>query len=427
MTRTPTPEEAKRAAEQAAAAASLPVPLPVCDPGMFRGVLGAIADAADPGTEADKVGVYGSLLCEVSALVGHLPYVQIGNVRHPLLVWSLLIGRTSTGRKGEATGTATRVVRLAKTEVNDIIEGGLSSGEGLIERIRDPEDDDQGGTMDKRLLIIETEMATVMAACSREGTKLPGILRQAWEGDRLTILNRKRIVATLSHVAIIGHITPREFRARLRESDMAGGTWNRYLPLYVERRKLLPLPVGFDATELDTLAKELGVAIDRARSRGSVTLDDGATDLWRDQLYQEFTEFAEDTASADFVQRAAPYCRRIAALYAALDGRGMASADDLSAAAHLIRYSIASARYVLDPAPRDVNLDKLRRAVDESGLAGLDRTQARNVFSGKLPQSEMDDLITRLTADGTYTAETLKTAGRPKTILRAARKARKAH
>ena len=32
---------------------------------------------------------------------------------------------------------------------------------------------------------------------------------------------------------------------------MAGGTWNRYLPFYVERRKLLPLPGGFDEdTEL---------------------------------------------------------------------------------------------------------------------------------------------------------------------------------
>lgn len=425
MTRTP--DELKRAAAEAAAAERLPVPLPVCDPGMFRGVLGDIVNTADPGTEADKVGVYGSLLCEVTALVGHLPYVQIGNVRHPLLVWSLLIGRTSTGRKGEATSTATRVVRLAKSEVDEITEGGLSSGEGLIERIRDPEDaEDQGGTMDKRLLVIETEMATVMAACAREGTKLPGILRQAWDGGRLAILNRKRIVATESHVAIIGHITPREFRARLRESDMAGGTWNRYLPLYVERRKLLPLPVGFAEADLAHLAKQLSVAIDSARHRSSVTLDAGATELWRDQLYREFTEFDEDTASADFVQRAAPYCRRIAALYAALDGRDQADTEDLEAAAHLIRYSIASARYVLDPAPRDVNLDKLRRAVDEAGMAGLTREAAGKVFSGHVTKSDLDDLIARLIADGTYTKEIIPTGGRPREVLRAARKARKA-
>jgi hypothetical protein len=394
---------------------------------MFRGVLGDIATVADPGTEADKVGVYGSLLSAASALIGNDPHVMIGNTRHPLLVWTLLIGRTSTGRKGEATGTASRIVRAAVSEVRDIEESGLSSGEGLIERIRDTMDpEDEGGTMDKRLLVIETEMAMVMAACVREGTKLPGILRQAWEGDRLSILNRKKTVASYSHIAIIGHITPREFRSRLRESDLAGGTWNRYLPLYVERRKLLPLPAGLNEDDLVTLTKEFGEAIHRAMQRGRINLTPDAADLWRSELYEEFTEFDEDTAAADFVQRAAPYCRRLAALYAALDGRGLANAEDLAAAAHLIRYSIASARYVLDPAPRDVNLDKLRRSVDEAGMAGLTREAAGRVFSGHVTKSDLDDLIARLIADGTYTEETIPTGGRPRKVLRAARKARKA-
>jgi len=153
VTRAPTAAEVQRAAQEAGATAdpALPVPLPVCDPGMFRGILGEIAAAADPGTEADKVGVFGSLLSEVSALAGHNPHVPIGNTRHPLLIWTLLIGRTATGRKGEATGTASRVVREANPEVYGIEESGLSSGEGLVERIRDPDDEeDQGGTMDKR-------------------------------------------------------------------------------------------------------------------------------------------------------------------------------------------------------------------------------------------------------------------------------------
>jgi hypothetical protein len=301
------------------------------------------------------------------------------------------------------------------------------SGEGLIERVRDPEDEeDEGGTTDKRLLIIEPEMSTVMAACARDGTKLPGILRQAWDGGRLSVLNRKKTVASYSHVAILGHITPREFRARLRESDLAGGTWNRYLPLYVERRKLLPLPVGLDEQEMTQLTKEFAAAIDRARHCRLITLSPDAIDLWRGELYSEFIEFDEGTAAADFVQRAAPYCRRLAALHAALDGRQRADAGDLAAAAHLIRYSIASARYVLDPAPRDVNLDKLRWAVDESGMAGLDREAARKIYSGHLTKSDLDDLIVRLTAGGSYVAETHKTGGRPRTVLRVARKGRKA-
>ena len=386
---------------------------------MFHGVLGDIAAAADPGTEADKVGVYGSLLSATGALIGSGPYVRIGNLRHPLLIWSLLIGRTNIGRKGEATGTAMHVVRQAREDVYGITEGGLSSGEGLIERIRDADDEeDLGGCEDKRLLVIETEMATVMAACSREGTKLPGILRQAWGGERLSSLNRKRIVASYSHIAIIGHITPREFRAKLRDSDMAGGTWNRYLPLYVERRKLLALPQGFEEeTELPRLAKRLADALDKARTLKSIQFDGQAEALWRSQLYREFTEFDEDTPAADFVQRAAPYCRRLAALHSVLDGRALTTAGDLEAAAHLVRYSIASARFVLDPAPRDVRLDKLRRAVDEAAMPGLSGDEQVRLFGGHLKKPALDDLRTRLLSEPDYAQHHVATAGRPAVFL----------
>ena len=121
-----------------------------------------------------------------------------------------------------------------------IAVSGLSSGEGLIERIKD------GETEDKRLLVTETEFTSVMARSRREGSTLAAVQRQAWDGRALSVLNRKQLKASASHVAIIGHITPREFRIRLAESDLAGGTYNRYLPLYVERTRLLPHPAGVE-------------------------------------------------------------------------------------------------------------------------------------------------------------------------------------
>lgn len=47
-----------------------------------------------------------------------------------------------------------------------------------------------------------------------------------------------------------------------------------------------------------------------------------------------------DTAAAEFTARAAAYCPRIAALYAALKGLNQISVDHLEAAAALVRYSI---------------------------------------------------------------------------------------
>ncbi len=60
-----------------------------------------------------------------------------------------------------------RVGRQADRDLESIYATGLSSGEGLIERIRDIEGpEDKGGTNDKRLLVVEQEMARVMAASS---------------------------------------------------------------------------------------------------------------------------------------------------------------------------------------------------------------------------------------------------------------------
>ena len=212
--------------------------VPAPDRRMYAGLLGEVVWAADPTTEADPVGVYASLQAAVGVAIGQGSYIQVGNTRHPLLIWPLLFGRTGSGRKGDATETAGVFFRRAEPDSDKYTVGGLSSGEGLIERLRDARDEnDDGGTSDKRLLIVEPEFGSVMARSKREGSTLAAVQRQAWDGKALSVLNRQALKASASHVAIIGHITPQEFRIRLAESDMAGGTYNRYLPLYVDRSK----------------------------------------------------------------------------------------------------------------------------------------------------------------------------------------------
>src|ERR1039458_7557657 len=119
---------------------------------MYAGVLGDMVHMAKPTTEADPVGVYASLLAMAGAAIGSDAYVQIGNTRHPLFVWPPLFRNTGSGRKGEATNTARTFFRNAYPATDEFMVTGLSSGEGLIERIRDPEDEeDDGGSNDKRL------------------------------------------------------------------------------------------------------------------------------------------------------------------------------------------------------------------------------------------------------------------------------------
>jgi hypothetical protein len=398
---------------------------PVPEAAMYRGVLGDIVLAADPTTEADPVGVLASLLAGTGAIIGPSPHIKIGNTRHPLLVWALLFGRTGSGRKGEAGETANIFLRKTDPDSGEYTVSGLSSGEGLIERLRDDDPDSGGGNeerrkkKDPRLLVVEPEFASVMARAKREGNTLAAVLRQAWDGRALSVLNRRVLRASASHVAIIGHVTPREFRLRLAETEMAGGTYNRFLPVYVERSSRIPLPQGIPDRTLSDLAHRLATAIAAAQSITLIELTEPSRQLWCDELYDEFSAADdEDSAWTEFARRAAPYCLRIAALYAALESQQRISVNDLAAAAALVRYSVASTKYVLDRQHRDPRLDRIRRSIDAAGTQGLTRTDVFKLFSRNLSAKLLDELLEQLLTDEAYEISETRTGGRPATTYR---------
>jgi hypothetical protein len=113
-----------------------------------------------------------------------------------------------------------------------------------------------------------------------------------------------------------------------------------------------------------------------------------------------------------------PYCLRIAGLHAALDGRSLISKADLTAGAALARYSVASARYVLAGLHRDPRLDRLTRAIDGKGTAGMTRTDISALFGRNLASAAIDELLAGLLADGEYEELRVETGGRPVQLYR---------
>ena len=183
---------------------------------------------------------------------------------------------------------------------------------------------------------------------------------------------------------------------------MAGGTYNRYLPLYVERSRRLPIPEGVSDDDRVALGARLAAAIDRPRrcARSARTRSHRAVDR-------------RAVRGADRRRRRGPRRSRVhpprrAVLPARRRPAGRARRppahrqDDLTAAAALVRYSIASARYVLDRQARDPRLDRIRRAVDAAGDAGLSRSAVSGLFSRNLTKEVLDELLAELTADGDY-------------------------
>ena len=101
----------------------------------------------------------------------------------------------------------------------------MSSGEGLIHAIRDGDGKADAGVADKRLLIVEGELAAPLRAMQRNGNTLSTVLRATWDGRTLEPLTKANVIKVSNpHVGIVGHITIAEMKellgrvVRLRQS-----------------------------------------------------------------------------------------------------------------------------------------------------------------------------------------------------------------
>lgn len=389
--------------------------LPPVDPDVFDCYLGRLATQLDPYTEGDPVGVMVSLLAAAGVHLGPGPHLQLGYERHPLLVWPLLVGETGRGKKGSAHNAAKALLTHTDNEfVASNVQSGLSSGEGLASVFAT---DSDGGTGkpgrtrllpegDCRLLAFEPEWASVMARMKREGNTLSATLRAAWEGGNLSTLNVDARVARHAHVGILAHITPKEFKAKVSASDMAGGTYNRFLPIAVAQSKVLYNPTIADSGLLVDLGASLADRLRRGAMVGPVALSPAGTAQWS-HVYLEFSDHAEqdDSQITEFISRAAPQCLRIAAIYAALDRTDQIGPDHLTAAAALVRYAIASATAVLRPNTALRNLFAYIAAAGPEGRTKKDITAGHFRGNAKRQGVNPDALLAQLLTDGQITQE----------------------
>ncbi|MCO1582401.1 YfjI family protein [Crossiella sp. SN42] len=392
--------------------------LPPVEPAVFDCYLGTLAAQLDPNTEADPVGVMASLLGVVGVHLGPGPHLQIGYERHRLLIWPMLIGATGVGKKGTAYNAAKALLTHADNEfVAMNVHSGLSSGEGLSAVFAVDSEDGSGKPGRKarllpegdcRLVAYEPEWASVMARMRREGNTLSAVLRAAWEGGNLSTLNVDARVARQSHVGILAHITPKEFRAKVTAADMAGGTYNRFLPIAVAQSKYLPNPAAADPALLVELGAGLARRLQQAAEFGPVGFTDAGALAWQG-LYVEFgSHHGDDSPVEEFVSRAAPHCLRIAAIYAALEGTDQIGPTHLEAAAALVRYSIASARAVIAP---DDTLRRLAAFITEAGPTGRTRTE---ITTQLFPNARRDGIDPSALLDQLVTAGRIVQSKRPR-------------
>ncbi|MFD8789254.1 DUF3987 domain-containing protein [Streptomyces vinaceus] len=399
---------------------------PKLDRKAFHGIAGEILDYVEPHTEADPAGILATLLGGFSCMAGYYRTAS-ASIEQSVNAWFIIMGETGKGRKGTATDLAERFLHHADVPFWEHNRTpSLSSGEGLIYAVRDGMDEDEierrtesgalidYGISDKRLLVTASEFAVVMSKA--HGGTLGPVLRDAWDGKSLTIKTRESETATEPHITIIGHVTPEEFAARLKSHEMAGGTYNRFLPMFVHMTKELAWPDYPDdwRDQLKAFGKRLGEAVEFAKEPGEdrrVTFTPPAKKYYVETIYEEYNDTSSDSEMMkQFTTRRLPYVIRIAAIYALMNGRLKVSKGDLEAAKAVVDYAIESARYVskefntaATPGPRALKLSDDRKTLLEvltsAGPEGVSRTEIIKILGFRRSSAEITAMLNDVGAD----------------------------
>ena len=291
---------------------------------VYKGLGGDVVRLFEPFTEADPVAILAQFLVGFGSAVGHGPHLLVGETRHYLNEYLLVVGATSRARKGDSVNVALRPLRDADPEWARNIGPGLSSGEGLVYHVRDrverrAEDGSREvvdeGVTDKRLLVVESEFSSPLRQFARQGNILSPILRAAWDclPTLRSLVKNRPDRATDAHISILGHCTPEDLHHHLSSIDVANGFANRFLVLLARRSKKLPNPAQAPPEAVADLAHRVQAALCEARKLSQIRRTPEADALWAEN-YDSLT-LDRPGLAGQMLARAEAHVLRLSALY----------------------------------------------------------------------------------------------------------------
>ena len=395
---------------------------PTIDQKAFSGVAGDIVNAIAPYTEADKVTLLVHLLSEFSCIIGRVPHIRLDGDYSPLLFWPVVVGDTSKSRKGAGSKRIKRVYKkVDPTWTRGKHSGSLSSGEGLIYAVRDKEFGLNGkgeealkdeGISDKRLYLVQSEFGAMLRTMGREGSSLSGHLRDAWDGETLKPMTKgDRIQATHPHIVVVGHVTQSELQRNLDRVEMANGFGNRFCWFVVKRAQYLPFAEDPSEEVIRCLVERLQAAVIHSRNVGEIGMTLSAKGWWR-KGYEELSQGTLGLAGS-LLDRGEAQVRRLAALYALLDGKGDVDDVHLLAALALWEFSVASVKYIFGEKVGDRISDTILQALQAGPCSD---SEISGLFRGNIPAERLAHAKETLRSQGKIICHSEHTGKRPKTI-----------
>ena len=377
----------------------------------LAGIAGDWVAAVSPFTEADPAGILVAYLVAAGSMFGPTPHTTTGPRRHCVNEYAALVGPTATGRKGDALDAGMLPARHADPDwYAERVRSGFGSGEGVIRHVQDATAEE--AAQDRRLLMRESELASVLAVAGRDGSTLSGIVRNAWDGAPLENHTKGQTMrASGAHVSILACVTPEELRRKLTATELANGFANRFLYVSVRRSRLLPRGGAIPEALTSEHASALRERADRARKAGRLDFTTEGGALW-DHAYEHELSVERHGMTGAVTSRAEPHTLRLSMLYALLDGATAIGREHVESALALWRYCEQSAHDVWGDALGDPTADAILDAVREQGE--LTRTAIRDLFS-RHRSGDYERALARLVAADRLVTRTVETGGRPTT------------
>jgi hypothetical protein len=204
------------------------LPDPVLSRDVYVGPVGEYLSLLEGQTEAHPAAVGIQTLACLGTLIGRRARYRAGDIVHHCNLFAAVVGPSSEGAKGVADAAAlTLILPLNTSFLAHHSIGGLGSGEALVRELADNQDP----PAEKRRIVFDAELSSVLKVVRRDGSILGDILRKSFDYHPLrhSTVKNKWVTASDHHIAVVGSITPEELRSLIDEMSTANGFGNRFL------------------------------------------------------------------------------------------------------------------------------------------------------------------------------------------------------
>jgi hypothetical protein len=332
-------------------------------------------------------------------------------------LFAVLVGDTSRARKGTVRANVQRFYALVDSGwAESRVSTGLTTGEGLIKAVCEPDITGPSLPYDTWLLDVEPEFSRVLSTAARDGSTLSATLRQAWDQEHLQVMTRKDpLIAKKAHISMIAHITTEEIQRKLNDVEIANGFANRFLFAAVRRSRFLPSGGNPDETRLKKLALQVHRRLTDARTCGRLVRTPSAEDRWQ-KIYVATAEERQSGLIDAVTARAEAQMLRLSIVYAVLDGSRKIEEEHVDAALAVWAYCRDSARLIFGDHVGYPLAQHLMKAIRAAGPTGLTRVDMHARLGRHTKGEDIRAAVDHLRGEGKIDVRKVPTAGRSKEV-----------